>query len=703
MLKSLLYTSLVSLCISSTAQVSIIIPGTAIVETFTGFTGSGFKPVPLSGQLDADNWQITGFSDGNLSFGGTITSGDYARGITGGNITLAGVYGYSGGLGNQAMYIQPATADFVPGTITTRYLNITGTTITSVDFSYVIYNYNNENRSTSIKLSYSSDNISFTNLPAVDFASFGAADALLYTCNRSITITGLTFPNGSTMYFKWTCDDVAGFTGNRDEIGLDNITFNAHTDPVPIPVINFNSELPFYDEGVGSISVNVQIATPHDCNAFIHINEDVTSSTNGVDFILAEETVVSFTAGGGLIQTINIPIINDIDPEYQEAIYLEIDSVSPGCSIAEPSFKLVFIDDNDDPVIADCSNLIISQYGEGSGMANNKVLEIYNPMPVSVDLSNYWVQIYLNGNLGPSYYFNCNGILAPGDAYVITPEDANPFLLSQADTTGGGASFDGNDAVVLYQGPDMIDKIGVIGVDPGAGGWIVGAGSTANNSLARKSNIKKGQLDWAFGATEWDILGANNFSGLNTHTFDGCGCAVPTAIFVNMITSSSAKINWTAVAGATKYQIQYRPVGGGAWLKKNATTISKNLTGLLPNTVYQYKVKTICDGSSSAFSPIANFTTLPLRSNAIYDLPESVEIYPNPNTGLFQIFIAHKMAGDVVIEAYNILGMKIYDQTFYEPAGNNTIEIVLPEFSNGEYIIRIETSEFTTTKRVVVN
>ena len=703
MLKSLLHTFLVFICISGTAQVSIIIPGTPIVETFTGFAGSGFKPVPLSGQLDADNWQITGFSDGDLAFGGTMVSGDYARGTTGGNITVGGIYALSSGGGmNQSLYIQPASSDFVPGTITTRYLNITGTTITSVDFSYVIYNYNNEARSTSIKLAYSFDNISFTNLPAVDFASFGAADALLYTFNRSITSPGLTFTNGSTMYFKWTCDDVVGFTGNRDEIGLDNISLNAHTDPIPIPVINFNSELPFYDEGIGTITVDVQIATPHDCNAFIHINHDVTSAINGVDFILPEETEVTFSAGGGIIQTITIPILNDINPEYQDAIYLEIDSVSPGCSIGEPHFKLMFIDDNDDPVIADCSNLIISQYGEGSGVANNKVVEIYNPMPVSVDLSNYWVQVYLNGNLGPSYYFNCNGILAPGDAYVITPEDANPGLLSQADTTGGGAAFDGNDAVVLYQGPDMIDKIGVIGVDPGPGGWIVGAGSTANNSMARKSTIKKGQLDWGIGATEWNILGTNNFSGLNAHVFIGCDeCTVPTGIFVNMITISSAKINWTAVPGATKYQIQYRPVGGGAWLKKNATTISKNLTGLTPNTTYQYKVKTICDGSSSAFSAIANFTTLPLRSNPAVGLTVSAEIYPNPNNGVFNLVFSETFTDDVEVEVYNILGIKIYEEVFYSASDN--IDISLPENATGEFIVRVKTTAFTTTKRMFVN
>ena len=50
-----------------------------------------------------------------------------------------------------------------------------------------------------------------------------------------------------------------------------------------------------------------------------------------------------------------------------------------------------------------------------------------------------------------------------------------------------------------------------------------------------------------------------------------------------------------------------------------------------------------------------------------------------------------------------MLGIKVYDQTFYTQAGSNTIEIVLPEYSKGQYIIRVKTSEFTTIKKVVVN
>ena len=49
-------------------------------------------------------------------------------------------------------------------------------------------------------------------------------------------------------------------------------------------------------------------------------------------------------------------------------------------------------------------------------------------------------------------------------------------------------------------------------------------------------------------------------------------CTTPGGVTSAMITSTTAKISWSAVVGATKYQIQYRPVGTPTWLKKNSTT-----------------------------------------------------------------------------------------------------------------------------------
>ena len=64
-------------------------------EDFSSFTGSGFTPTPAAGQLDSDDWSISGFGT-NVAFGGTGTSGDAARGTdTDGGVGTGGVYAFT--------------------------------------------------------------------------------------------------------------------------------------------------------------------------------------------------------------------------------------------------------------------------------------------------------------------------------------------------------------------------------------------------------------------------------------------------------------------------------------------------------------------------------------------------------------------------------------------------------------------------------
>ncbi len=699
MLKHLTTIMLLAGIVTMQAQVNIVITGTPVTQNFTGFTGLGFTPTPAVGQLDADNWQITGCSDGDLLFGGTKTTGDFARGSTGGIVTTGGIYGFSGGGGtNQVLYFQPTADDLTPGDVTLRYKNITGTVLTELDFSYVIFLYNNESRSTTLKLSYSLDNITFLAVPSVDFTSLAALDASLYTYNRSVNISGLSIPNNTFIYFKWTTDDAPGGAGSRDEIGIDDITLTASSDPVPTPTVYFNNDIIYANENDGSFSFNVNIATPHDCNVFITLNPAVTYAKPGIDYTLATPYTVTFTAGGPTIQTITVPLINDAIPEYTEAMYFELDSVSPGCLIVAPTFQLVFIEDTDVAVIGNCENLIISQYGEGTGVLNNKALEIYNPTDASINLADYYVQIYTNGSAFPVYYFQCNGMLASGDAYVITTEDANPTLLAQADSTGQGAYFNGNDAVTLYNGPYMIDKIGEIGVDPGVGGWTVAAGSTTDNSLVRKSSVKAGQLNWAIGATEWNVIGPNNFAGLNAHTFDGCGCPMPTGVNIVNITSSSFKVTWTAAVGATKYQVWYRPTGVGApWAKANTTSTSKKIIGLTAATTYEVKVKTICGVESSEFTALTFVTTNPLRVGEAFS---DIEIFPNPSNGVFTVEMPSTQNEIISWAIYDLTGKLIIQQAVQ--INGNTLEINAADLSTGNYILQIICSSASISKMVSI-
>jgi hypothetical protein len=199
------------------------------------FDGSGFSPMPSAGQLDSDAWEILGFSDGDLLFGGTALSGDLARG------TRAGTGTSTGGLyaladfpspGGMSLAFQSGGTDFTPGSITLRVVNADlADTISELAISYDIYERNDADRSSYLNLSYSYDNLNFTPLTKLDHATPEAADdSPSYAKvggpgpSRSTVITGTSIaPNGGEFFLRWESDDFSG-TGSRDEIAIDNIS-----------------------------------------------------------------------------------------------------------------------------------------------------------------------------------------------------------------------------------------------------------------------------------------------------------------------------------------------------------------------------------------------------------------------------------------------------------------------------------------------
>jgi hypothetical protein len=209
------------------------------------FTGGGFQPSPTIGRLDSDAWAVAGFSDGDLDFGGTAISGGLAMGtvtITG--PTVDGMYSYTGSpftIEDPAMLIQPADADFTPGTITLRVENINPSLpIYYLDVSYDLWVRNNEARSSSFNFSYSEDNVSYSPVPSLNYDSPAAADFLgIVTTGLKFCTLSLTIEPGEYAYLRWTGDDVSG-TGNRDEFYIDEITITA-PELLPVELVEFNA------------------------------------------------------------------------------------------------------------------------------------------------------------------------------------------------------------------------------------------------------------------------------------------------------------------------------------------------------------------------------------------------------------------------------------------------------------------------------
>ncbi len=98
------------------------------------------------------------------------------------------------------------------------------------------------------------------------------------------------------------------------------------------------------------------------------------------------------------------------------------------------------------------TELFISEYVEGS--SNNKALEIYNGTGATVDLSEYQVEVYFNGNddEADASIIPLTGTGAGGEVFVLADDDAVLGIPSIADQVTSQFLWNGDDAVVLRKG-----------------------------------------------------------------------------------------------------------------------------------------------------------------------------------------------------------------------------------------------------------
>lgn len=194
------------------------------------FSGNGLTSNPSSGQLDAEAWAITGFSDGSHSFGQTHTSGDFARGTSSGGVSSGGLYAFNISGSNRAIGFQSTGSDWTPGTITLKVTNNSSSTVTAINASYKVYIRNDQGRGNSFNFSYSVNNSNYQGISSANLTSPSTANSSSWALNnRSVQITGLNLAAGASIYLRWSGADVNG-SGSRDEFALDDISLQVTTD-----------------------------------------------------------------------------------------------------------------------------------------------------------------------------------------------------------------------------------------------------------------------------------------------------------------------------------------------------------------------------------------------------------------------------------------------------------------------------------------
>ncbi len=173
-------------------------------------------------------------------------------------------------------------------------------------------------------------------------------------------------------------------------------------------------------------------------------------------------------------------------------------------------------------------NLVyFSEYGEGT--QSNRWVEIYNNSGATIDLHDYAVARYANGasqynESQDLFTFPESTLLEQGKTFVLYNSAIDTKVKNFVNGCSVGSkqtmSFNGDDAIGLFHGTQLIDVIGKIGEDPGSS-W---SGTAHNNvatttedvTLVRMTNTAS--LTFNFG--DWNSYSADTFKYISSHLFN---------------------------------------------------------------------------------------------------------------------------------------------------------------------------------------
>jgi hypothetical protein len=190
------------------------------------FGGLGMAVEPQDGYLDANAWQITGFSDGDQLFGTEVTEGDFARGTSPGGVSTGGIYAFLVPDSGVALGVQATASDFAPGEIALR-VPVARASLTTIRISYTLWVWNDQDRSTSITVRVSPDGENWVPLTTLDQSTPETADVSpewsASTAEAIISANDVGIAPDGMVYLCWHAEDGSG-SGGRDEFALDDIS-----------------------------------------------------------------------------------------------------------------------------------------------------------------------------------------------------------------------------------------------------------------------------------------------------------------------------------------------------------------------------------------------------------------------------------------------------------------------------------------------
>ena len=172
---------------------------------------------------------------------------------------------------------------------------------------------------------------------------------------------------------------------------------------------------------------------------------------------------------------------------------------------------------------------------------------------------------------------------------------------------------------------------------------------------------------------------------------DNSTCASP-HLTVSNITSDGATVSWVAGYQESAWEMEYRPLSDTNWVSLGTvTSMSELITGLMPNTAYKVRMRSICGGGVYSYWAEANFTTACGAFTVTQDNPwtEDFESYTSAEFVCWETPITY-------VNGSNFYPYVLRNYGEAAHSGGNTAEfkgytnmLVLPEFTNDIHELRM--------------
>jgi hypothetical protein len=350
---------------------------------------------------------------------------------------------------------------------------------------------------------------------------------------------------------------------------------------------------------------------------------------------------------------------------------------------------------------------------------------------------------------GITYAITASGptTFCQGGSVTLSVPSGTSYLWSTGATTQSiVVTTSGTYSATVYSGTDAIPAGPItITVNPLPNATITASGSTSicsGSSVQLTASSGQAYLWIPGGQTTQSITvsTAGSYSVRVTNSY-GCSatsapvnvsvitcntCPVPTGLYTSNVSASYATLHWSPLSGVSNFQVQLVTVATGYTYTTGlfSGAASSVIVGVQPNTQYNWRIRSYCNGTYSNWSVYNSFTSAPVRlMNSEPDLSDAMEsknemspdkwnhdmdeagflmIVPNPVRRDFYVEFVSSLQDNGHLIIRDLMGRIILTRSISIREQINRIPLTLPSCVPGAYSVQIIGSHNFYSGRFIV-